>query len=413
MNKLDIYNPDLYVEGPPHSDFENLRKSNPVYFQEMPDEPGYFAILKHKDVVAISRKPNVFSSHAEGVVLENLGEVALDNMRNMLLGMDPPRHTNWRTEVSPNFKKRVIDNLEIQIREITNDIFKEAIEKSGGEELDFVHDVCAYLPSTVMGKLMGIPENDIAQIHKWSEMQAGGQDPELNPNGQSRDGDSASDASMQMLTYAMEHAVQHRKNREQGEFNELTELLLSAEVDGKSMTDVDFGCFFLQLVTAGNDTTRTMLANGTWALLGHPDQLQELRDDYSLIPSAVEEILRWENPLHYFRRTATSDIVLSGVDIKAGDKVAMIYTSANRDEEVFENPHEFDIHRSPNPHLSFGIGEHFCLGVHLARLEGRIFFEELLATFADIEQVGDARRTRSNLNNSLKEFPVKLVPAQY
>ena len=176
------------------------------------------------------------------------------------------------------------------------------------------------------------------------------------------------------------------------------------------MTDIDFGSFFVQLVTAGNDTTKTMLSSGLHALLQHPEQMAALRADRSLIPAAVEEILRWANPLHYFRRTATADTVLRGVEIKAGDKVAMYYTSANRDEEVFDDPHAFDIRRDPNPHLSFGIAEHFCLGVHLARLEGRVFFDELLSTFSDIELIGEVKRTRSNLNNAVKSVPVRLTP---
>jgi cytochrome P450 len=174
------------------------------------------------------------------------------------------------------------------------------------------------------------------------------------------------------------------------------------------MSDIDFGSFFVQLVTAGNDTTRTMLSSGLLALLQHPEQLADLRADPSLMAGAVEEILRWANPLHYFRRTASEDTVLGGVDIAAGDKVAMYYTAANRDPAVFTDPHRFDITRSPNPHLSFGIAEHFCLGVHLARLEGRIFFEELLAAFPTIEATGDPVRLRSNLNNSYKKVPVHL-----
>jgi cytochrome P450 len=174
------------------------------------------------------------------------------------------------------------------------------------------------------------------------------------------------------------------------------------------MTDIDFGSFFVQLVTAGNDTTKTMLSSGLRALLDHPDQLAALRADPTLIGGAVEEILRYENPLHYFRRTATADTELRGTKIAAGDKVVMFYTSANRDEEVFDDPQTFDIGRSPNPHLSFGIAEHFCLGVHLARLEGRVFFEELLATFPTIELTGEPVRVRSNLNNALKSLPVRL-----
>jgi len=174
------------------------------------------------------------------------------------------------------------------------------------------------------------------------------------------------------------------------------------------MTEIEFGSFFVQLVTAGNDTTRTMLSSGLLALLQHPDQLAALRAENDLIPGAVEEILRWANPLHYFRRTASEDTRIGDQPIAAGEKIAMMYTSANRDGAVFADPHAFDIHRDPNPHLSFGIAEHFCLGVHLARLEGRIFFEELLATFDDIELVGPPRRQRSNLNNALKSLPVRL-----
>jgi len=162
-------------------------------------------------------------------------------------------------------------------------------------------------------------------------------------------------------------------------------------------------------VVAGNDTTKGMLASGVNVLLNHPDQLAALRADSSLMPGAVEEILRFAPPLHHFRRTATADTELRGVAIKAGDKVAMWYSSANRDEDVFADPHTFDIRRSPNPHLSFGIAQHFCLGVHLARLEGRVFFEELLAAFPHIERTGEPRRIRSNLNNGLKALPLSLA----
>ncbi len=410
---IDIYSPDIYVNGPPHDIFEELRKTNPIYYQEIPDQQGYYAVLRHKDCVTVSRDPYSYSSSEGGVVMEDMDEANLASMRNMLLGMDPPRHISWRNNVSPHFKQKVIAEMENQIRDITKGIFKTALDGEKSGDVDFVHDVCAFLPSNVMGELMDIPEDDREKIHHWSEMQTSGQDPEINPDAGS---DDFSTASMEMFMYGMEHAARHRakmalENGSENSSGSFTELCLSVEVDGKSMTDEDFGSFFLQLVTAGNDTTKTMLVSGTLALLDHPDQLEELRSDPSLIPSAVEEILRYENPLHYFRRTTKVDVELAGVPIKAGEKVVMVYTSANRDEAVFENPHTFDIHRSPNPHLSFGIGEHFCLGVHLARLEGKIFFEELLSTFPKIELIGEARRTRSNLNNAIKELPLKLTQA--
>jgi cytochrome P450 len=175
------------------------------------------------------------------------------------------------------------------------------------------------------------------------------------------------------------------------------------------MSDVDFGSFFVQLVTAGNDTTKAMMSAGVYELLRHPDQQAALREDPALVPDAVEEMLRYCNPLHYFRRTATADTELGGKTIRAGDKVALMYTSANRDEAVFADPQTFDLHRSPNPHVTFGIGTHFCLGAHLARLEARVFVDELLSTFALIEPAGEPARVRSNLANAYKRLPVRLA----
>ena len=210
-----------------------------------------------------------------------------------------------------------------------------------------------------------------------------------------------------MAIYAIEFAGRRRLEEPRPD---LTTLILDGDFGGEPMSDVDFGSFFVQLVTAGNDTTKTMLSSGLLALLQHPEQLALLRSDPSLLPGAVEEILRWANPLHYFRRTATADTELSGTPIAKGDKVAMYYTSANRDEAVFADSQAFDITRHPNPHLSFGIAEHFCLGVHLARLEGRIFFGELLDAYPSIELAGEPTRLRSNLNNSFKKVPVRLGP---
>ena len=206
------------------------------------------------------------------------------------------------------------------------------------------------------------------------------------------------------------YAIELAANRRRADHtDDLTTAILEADFGGQPMSDIEFGSFFVQLVTAGNDTTKGMLGSGLLALLRHPDQLAALRADHTLIPGAVEEIIRYANPLHYFRRTALADTELAGTRIAAGDKVAMYYTSANRDEEVFNEPQAFDIRRHPNPHLSFGIGSHFCLGVHLARLEGKVFFEELLDSFSTIELTGDPVRIRSNLNNTLKRLPVQLV----
>lgn len=392
-----IARPETYVSGPPHELFERLRLQQPVVWVDMEDQDGYWAVLRHADVVHVSRHPEIFSASEGGVVVEDLDPASLQSMRDMLLAMDPPRHTAYRRPLAPEFKARVMARLEDRIRAVTRRILDDA-DALGGE-VEFVHDVCARLPSQVIGELLGLPEQDWAHIHRMAERNSGGQDPDV------ADGAERGSSSAEMAMYAMAFAASRRRQPPQGD---LTDVLLGSEFDGQAMDDIGFGRFFVQLVTAGNDTTRTMLSSGMLALLAHPEQLAAARGDPGLLPSAVEEILRWANPLHYFRRTAVADASLAGVGIAAGDKVAMIYTSANRDHAVFDDPHSFDIRRDPNPHLSFGIGAHFCLGVHLARLEGRVFFEETLARWPAIELAGEPLRQRSNLNNSLKSLPLLL-----
>ena len=402
----DIYSPDAYVDGPPHELFARLRRERPVYWQDVPEQAGYWAVLRHADVVHVARHPEVFSASEGGVIIEDLDPASLESMRDMLLAMDPPRHTAYRKPVAPEFKARVIGRMEDRIRAITAGILDPIRSRAragtgaSGTEAEFVHEVSARLPSAVVGELMGLPRDDWATIHALAERNSGGQDPDI------ADPSERGSSSVEMAVYAMGFAARRRAMPLRGD---LTDVLLGSYFDGRLMTDVDFGRFFVQLVTAGNDTTRTMLSSGLLALLQHPDQMEAVRRRPEAIPAMVEEVLRWSNPLHYFRRTAVVDTEIAGQPITAGDKVAMVYTSANRDEAVFDDPQSFDITRNPNPHLSFGIGTHFCLGVHLARLEGRVFFEELLARFERIEPAGEPRRQRSNLNNALKSLPVVLA----
>jgi cytochrome P450 len=397
---LRLGDPNTFVGGVPHEALAELARTTPVAWQELEAEPGFWAVLRHADVVTVARDPERFSAEQGGVVLEDLTPESLEMMRGMLLAMDPPRHTTYRKPLADTFKAKVIAEMERQIREICRDLMAEAHD--GGREVEFVHEVTAGLPTRVMGQLMGLPEADWALLHTLAERQTASQDPDINPP--TPDGADMS-ASIDMAMYAIEFAAARRQEPPR---EDLTTLILDADFGGQAMSDIDFGSFFVQLVTAGNDTTKTMLSSGLHALLAHPDQLAELRADRALTASAVEEILRWANPLHYFRRTATVDTELHGTEIRRGDKVAMYYTSANRDPDVFDDPQTFDIRRAHNPHLSFGIAEHFCLGVHLARLEGRVFFEELLAAYSDIELAGEPVRLRSNLNNSYKKLPIRL-----
>ncbi len=412
---VDLYSPNSWVDGVPHDELEELRRTDPVHWQDMPEGGGYWAVLRHADVVEVARHPGVYSASLGGVVLEDLSPESLEMMRHMLLAMDPPVHARHRQPLAPTFGARVIGEMEERIRAISRRVLAEAAERG---DVDFVHDVAAHLPSQVVGELMGLPAEDWPRLHRWAERQTAGQDPDVagaDATGEVGGGvtgevgggvDDTMSASVEMAMYFIELAAARRA--EPGTREDLFALILATEVDGAPMDDVSVGSFCVQLVTAGNDTTRTMLSSGLDALLDHPDQLEALRADRSGLGAAVEEILRFANPLHYFRRTATTDTVLHGTAIAGGDKVAMLYTSANRDDAVFAEPHRFDIRRDPNPHLSFGIGGHFCLGARLARLEGRVFFDELLSTFGRIERTGAARRVRSNLNNGLKALPLAL-----
>jgi cytochrome P450 len=371
-----------------------------VVWQEKDGEPGFHAVLTHAGVLEVARRPDVFSAEVGGVVLEDLPPESLAMMRNMLLAMDPPRHGAHRRPLVDRFKARTIAGLEPQIRAICRDIMAEAAER---RDVEFVHDVTSALPTRVIGRLMGLPEADWDHLHALAERQTASQDPD-----HAQAGDQS--ASVEMAMYAIELATTRRAEEPR---DDLTSLILAGDVEGRPLSDVDFASFFVQLVTAGNDTTKTMLSSGLHALVTHPDQLAAVRADPTLVPGAVEEVLRWANPLHCFRRTATADAEVQGVPVAAGDKVAMHYTAANRDPAVFADPDRFDVGRSPNPHVSFGFGEHFCLGVHLARLEGVVFFEELLAAFGSIELTGDPVRVRSNLNNGFKALPVRLSADGY
>ncbi len=404
LEQIDIYDPARYGEGVPLEEFAFLRRERPVFRQEMPDGTFYWALMKHADVVAVSRNPTLFSAEVGGVVLEDLPAAQLEQTKNMLLMMDPPRHAELRGKVYPHFRPAQMRRMEERIRDLCRQILAVGAERG---EVEFVHEVAALLPSQVLGELMGIPEADRASIHRWAELSSGSQDPDVNPDGYAS---GTSEGSVEMALYGARYASERRGLPAQDE-GDLGALLLATEIDGRPMDDLQFAYFFVQLVTAGNDTTRTMLSSGLLTLLEHPAELARLRADRSLIPSAVEEILRYANPLHYFRRTATADTEIRGQAISAGDKVAIMYTSVNRDEDVFVEPDTFDVGRSPNAHLSFGIGEHFCLGVHLARLEGRIFLEELLNAYADVQLAGAPRRQQSNLNNALKSLPVRITAA--
>jgi cholest-4-en-3-one 26-monooxygenase len=288
--------------------------------------------------------------------------------------------------------------LEPHIRDLTRTIVDTVARKG---TCDFVAEVAAELPLLVIAEFLGLPEEDRRKVYDWSNRLIGFDDPEFQT--EFNDGKLA---AMEVWAYASELAEKRR--REPGD--DLVSLLLQGDIDGERLSEKDFTNFFLLLAVAGNETTRNLVAAGMLALIQHPEERARLLADMSLLPSAVEEMLRWVTPVIHFRRTAQRDVELRGQKIAKGDKVVMFYPSANRDEDVFPHPFKFDVGRTPNDHLAFGIGEHFCMGANLARLEIRLMFEELLTRLPDMELAGPVERLRSNFIGGVKRMPVRFTP---
>jgi cholest-4-en-3-one 26-monooxygenase len=392
---LDVYDLDTYVKGIPHATFRKLRTERPVMFHEEPGGKGFWAITKYADVVAISKDPRTFSSARGGTNIWDLPQENLSTIQMLMVNMDPPQHQKFRKLVSRGFTPRMIARLEPFVRDAAVRIIETAGELG---EFDFVRHVAGELPLIVIADLMGIPQSERHLVFDWSNRLIGFDDPEFQTS--LEDG---TQAAMEMWAYANQLAVERK--RAPGE--DLISVLLTGEVDSENLTEMEFDAFFLMLAVAGNETTRNAITGGTLTLLEHPEQKQKLIAQPELLAGAVEEMLRWVTPVMHFRRTAMRDVEMRGQKIKDGDKVVMFYPAANRDEEVFPNADVFDITRTPNEHLSFGIGQHFCLGASLARLELRIFFEELLKRYPGVELNGEVRRLRSNFINGYKTIPVR------
>jgi cytochrome P450 len=315
----------------------------------------------------------------------------------MMLTMDPPRHTEFRKLINKGFMPRQVARLNAHVADLARQIVDDVIEQG---ECDFANNVAGALPSYVIAEMLGIPVEDGRRLYDLVEI--------IN-NGNYDGGDVFQQALTEMFQYGTELAT--RKRAQPGD--DIATSLLQAEVDGQSLNDIEFNMFVLLLVNAGSDTTRNLVAGGILALMEHRDEWQRLVADPSLMPSAIEEMLRYVSPVMLFVRTATKDTELGGIPVKAGERAAMFYVSANRDETRFGDPNRFDISRAPNPHLAFGGGgTHFCLGANLARVEASAIIPEVLGRMSGLELAGPVRRTRSNQMNGIKSMPVRFTPAR-
>jgi cholest-4-en-3-one 26-monooxygenase len=394
ITDVDLANLDTFVAGVPHDMFDVLRRDAPAYFHPESDGAGFWCIVRHDDLQRLSHDWEDYSSEW-GITLHELGDEELGQQRMMMLIMDPPRHTKLRLLVNKGFTPRMIGRLHDRIREVAVDIVEQARQRG---ECDFVVDIAAELPLQVIAEMMGVPQEDRHKVFEWSNRLIGSDDPEYAVSNE-----DAMGAAMEMFTYANDLAAKKRANPT----DDIVSTLLSAEVEGERLSDLEFDVFFQLLAVAGNETTRNLISHGMLALLEHPDQHRLLLEDRSLLPSAVDEMLRYASPVMYMRRTAQHDLELHGEQLRKGDKVALWYIAANHDPEVFEDPHRFDVRRTPNEYLAFGGGgPHFCLGSHLAKLEITVMFEELLNRLPDIELAGPVQRLRSNFINGIKHMPV-------
>jgi cholest-4-en-3-one 26-monooxygenase len=397
---VDLSSPDTFVPGVPHEAFRRLRREAPVHWHDSPldRDRGFWSITRYDDLKAISKNPGLFSSARGGVTLRTPDDEMLARIRHIMLYMDPPQHRRFRAIVNKAFTPRMVQQLLPGVRRLAREIV-DAVAQKG--EADFVNEIAARLPMAVICEMMGVEEEDRLAIYDLSNRMVGHDDPDFS-NGE----EESMRANLAMFGYAAK--VAERARRRPGD--DLATALLQAEVDGERLSELDFNSFFLLLCVAGNETTRTVTCNGMHALLQNRDQMRLLQQDPRLIPSGVEEMLRYEPAVMHFRRTATEDVELRGQRIRAGDPVVLWYPSVNRDEDHFPEPDRFDARRDPNDHLAFGVGEHYCLGANLARMELVVIFEEILRRLPDLELAGPIRRLRSNFINGIKEMPVRFSP---
>ena len=393
---IDLTDLSLFEHGAPYEVFAHLRSEAPVYWNELPSGAGFWALTRHAEVQALGRDPFTFSVAKRGNMI--FDQFVEESARApMLLELDPPEHTRYRSLVKSGFSPETVRRLLPMARARMSEIVTAALELG---DCDFVEHVAGALPLHVIADLMGVPLELRAEIYEVANRIMAFSDPEFS---EASGGENVV-AMDEMRACARELARQRRL--EPGD--DLTSVLLAPDTAGETLDAEEFELFFVMLVVAGIETTRSAIAGGMLAFHEFPEQWQLLKADADLLPSAIEEVLRWACPIHHFRRTVLRDTEIAGTKMRAGDRVVMWYSSANRDPAVFAEPDRFDIARHPNEHLSFGFGRHFCLGARLARMELQVVLENLLARDVRLELRGTPRYMRSNFAHSLKHMPVSL-----
>ena len=402
---FDFTDPDLNAERLPVEELAELRRSAPIWWNEQPigvggfDDGGYWVVTKHKDVKEISRRSDVFSS-MEKTALPRYKEGTVDEQiergKFVLLNMDAPHHTHLRKIVSRAFTPRSIELLRAELATRAAGIVEAAAEHGSG---DFVEQVAAELPLQAIAGLMGVPQDERKKLFDWSNQMVGDLDPEFA-------GNDAIGASVELIMYGMAMAADRAANPR----DDLVTKLVQADVEGHKLSDDEFGFFVILLAVAGNETTRNSITHGMMAFTEFPDQWELYKKQRPA--TAVDEIVRWATPVTSFQRTALCDYELSGVTIKKGQRVVMVYRSANFDEDVFTDPFAFNILRDPNPHVGFGgTGAHYCIGANLARMTIDLIFGAIADHMPDLTPLSSPQRLRSGWLNGIKHWDVDYTGA--
>jgi len=400
---LDVIGPDTFAQnGYPHAAWKRLRREAPVHWFDLPGGVGFWAVTKRADIVWISKQPTRFLNAPRLAIFEEGAPVEGERrLARHLLNMDPPEHALFRKVASSWFTPRAIQRRREEVTRITRELLAEMAGDGEEREGDFVGDFAAPLTLSVLADMLGVPRKDWRLMFRWTNQIAGASDAEYQTGDDPIDG--VESARSGLFEYFTELAEERRgKPRD-----DMVSVLANADLDGEPMPIFELLSYFLLLVVAGNETTRNAASGGLLALIENPDQMRELQTDPGLVESAVEEIVRWTAPVIQFCRTPVEDVEIRGQQIRKGDSLCLLYPSANRDEEVFDDPDVFRVDRSPNPHLGFGIGEHFCLGANLARLELRAIFRELAARLHSVELSGPVERMRSSFLGGVKRMPIR------
>jgi cholest-4-en-3-one 26-monooxygenase len=401
IDPADLVDPERYARhGYPHDAWTRLRAEAPVAHIKAPGYEPFWAITKHADIMEVSRQPERFSS-AQGITLAREGAAPVPPTE-ILVMIDPPRHGPMRRVVNARFTPRAVRQRQNEVEEIALDVLAGAATEGATRDGNFVDNIAAPFPLAVIAWILGVPSEDWRHLFRWTNEIIGKDDPEFRQPGESP-GRTMKRARGELRGY-FERLIEQRRDDPR---NDLVSELLGGTVEGEPLTEEQLLSYCELFVEAGNETTRNAISGGLLAFCEHPGEWEKLCANTDLFPTATDEILRWASPISHFTRVATEDYEIRGVPIAAGDQLALYFASANRDEDVFDDPFAFRVDRHPNPHLAFGFGEHFCLGAHLARVEIETIYRHLVARLETFELAGEVERLKSAVNGSIKQLPLR------